>query len=1034
MGGGHALRLQWVCVLMLYETLSHIIVSASLVTSVKLLEDGSQDSGSYAKRVQADGGRGSSTKGNGSNGNDRSVPGVVSSDSPSCIVTSPGSKQRPLGQTLQAAGPETRLPQTDSLSQPKLLDDTASEYVRVASECLHAQDYQKMVQTLTHIQHGESPNTAAAYEFGSGVGLFKLKKYTAAIKHFTQLEQLAAQQSEGPGNVSLAHYYLGEIDFTRGKFQDAAGHYDRAVSSYGHSSVADWFRMVTPSLSGLYSKQAASLRNASKVMAAVQAYKNAIAIAESKKDKLSAHTSLGNLYQSVGENSSALKEYEQSISLSEELEDKISLGWAHGNMGNAYLSLYQREKALFHLDKSLELAIQHEPTPQAIGRAYNNLGTAHQALNELDKAQGYYDLALSQAIYGNDTPGQARVYGNIGNLLMVQKKYDSAIAHYTETLSISNDKSTCSTAYHNRGCARYEKAESDRARLVRRSSSDPDGYEMCFCGPRFSNVELKYQPVILTESTRKQYRLASQDLVRVVQYHEETFQTIKGSAKGLTLSVSLFESNSRTFHRLQDSLCCLEKWQEALVYAEQSRSRSLGELMLQRKSQQLQMPLTAPLTFEQIVEIVISQENDIVFLSYTGARLLVWVMVPEGEGASINMFQVSLKDDQFEGKSLDHYLRYSLTELLIEKNVEMYAFCNYEDESPVTRLHKLLAEPLLKVFDALGGPEDSQEVRDIVLIPDSYTNLMPLVALLDASSQQFLGDRFRFRIMPSLLTMGIVNQLPAVVVNIPEDSHNFCVVGNPTIPAFSHHGETWNLGKLPFATEEAEWVAHILKCSPTLHEQATKAIVLMMIAKGKIVHLATHGSAAAGFLAFAGLGSSRNGNPVDENKILVYPEDIERMSISPALVVLSSCDSGRGTVKADGILGMARAFILAGAQAVLTTLWRVPDESACFFMQFLYQFLMDGRRGSEALQKAILSLRCFSKYSAFIHWSGYQLTGREIQFRVETSPKDRVVGGNIGHSAVFPRLDFVKKLETAFVKATNCPTDMQVSNQYTCVS
>ena len=989
-------------------------------TSAKLLGDGSQHT---VPTTQAVGDGGSSTNPH------RSSPGVVIHDQ-DIPVSALGSK-RQLDQSQPTTGPSTlphptppqrkRPPET---TEQITLDNSDLEYVRIASECLHAQDYTKMVQTLTHMQHRESPSAAAAYTFGSGVGYFKLKKYTTAIEHFTRLEQL----SQDTGNGSLAHYYLGEIGFTRGKFEEAAGHYDRAIASYGRASLVELFRMLTPSLSGLYSKRAASLRNASKVMAAVQAYKSAIDTAESKKDKLSAHTSLGNLYQSVGENASALKEYERSIVLSEELKDHVALGWAHGNIGNAYLSLYQREKALFHLEKSLDLAVQHEPTPQAIGRAYNNLGTAHQALNELDKAQSYYDLALSQAVYGNDTPGQARVYGNIGNLLMVQKKYDSAIAHYTETLSISNDRSTCSTAYHNRGCARYEKAEMDRAKLVRRSS-DGYEYELCFCGPQFSNIELRYRPAILTEAILKQYRHASQDLVKVVQYHEETFQTIKGSSKGLTLSVSLFESNSRTFHRLQDSLCCLEKWQQALVYAEQSRSRTLGELMLQRKSLQLPMPLTAPLTLEQIIEIVKSQVYDVVFLSYTGARLLVWVLAPEGDSVSINMFQICLRDDQFEGKSLDHYLRYSLTELLIEKNVEMYAFCDYNDESPVSKLHKLLAQPLLRVFDALRRPDSSREVRDIVLIPDSYTNLMPLVALLDASSQEFLGDRFRFRIMPSLLTMGIMNQFPPVVVDIPEDSHNFCVVGNPTIPTFNYRGELWNLGKLPFATEEAEWVAHILKCSPTLHEQATKAIVLMMIAKGKIVHLATHGSAAAGFLAFAGLGSSRSGNPVHESTILIYPEDIERMSISPALVVLSSCDSGRGTVKADGILGMARAFILAGARAVLTTLWRVPDESACILMQFLYRYLMDGLRGSEALQKAILSLRCFSKYSAFIHWSGYQLTGREIQFRVETSPEDRVIGGHIGPSAVFPRLDLVKKLEKTFVKANNHHTDMQVSTR-----
>ena len=56
------------------------------------------------------------------------------------------------------------------------------------------------------------------------------------------------------------------------------------------------------------------------------------------------------------------------------------------------------------------------------------------------------------------------------------------------------------------------------------------------------------------------------------------------------------------------------------------------------------------------------------------------------------------------------------------------------------------------------------------------------------------------------------------------------------------------------------------------------------------------------------------------------------MVIAPALVVLRSYDSGHGTVKADRVLGMAHAFILAGAQAVMITLWRVPDENAAVFM------------------------------------------------------------------------------------------------------
>ena len=160
--------------------------------------------------------------------------------------------------------------------------------------------------------------------------------------------------------------------------------------------------------------------------------------------------------------------------------------------------------------------------------------------------------------------------------------------------------------------------------------------------------------------------------------------------------------------------------------------------------------------------------------------------------------------------------------------------------------------------------------------------------------------------------------------------------------------------------------------------------------------------------------------------MLIYPEEIESLNISPALVVLSSCDSGRGVFKADGIQGMARAFILAGAQAVLTTLWRVPDESACIFMQFFYQYLVDGVKGTEALHKAILCLRCFKKYSQYIHWSGYQLTGREFQFCVNQSSARAELTTRLGQSSVFPRLDILKKLEAAFMNSPRLPTDVQV--------
>ena len=128
----------------------------------------------------------------------------------------------------------------------------------------------------------------------------------------------------------------------------------------------------------------------------------------------------------------------------------------------------------------------------------------------------------------------------------------------------------------------------------------------------------------------------------------------------------------------------------------------------------------------------------------------------------------------------------------------------------------------------------------------------------------------------------------------------------------------------------------------------------------------------------------------------------------------------------DGIQGMARAFILAGAQSVLSTLWKVPEKSASVFMQFFYQYLIDGFKSSLALQKAILSVRSFSKYSQYIHWGGYQLTGVDVQFCFKSTTILTTLKNRLGKSSIFPRIAEIKKLEKALVNDPCLPTDVQV--------
>ena len=921
-----------------------------------------------------------------------------------------------------------------------------------AAELLHAQDY----NGILHLAYeGDPPPILPPlfkmpYIFITGLVYYKLSSHKKSIQLFTECLKLA-EYCGRDGDITICNIYIGDIEFAKRRYSKAAERYQTALQHYSIESVAQDLSIVMPTRSAVWLKCGSAFKNVYRVRDSVAAYEKAIELAVSKKDQLSTHTSLGNLFQGIGENERAVKEYEVALELAQDLKDYVSLGWNHGNLGNALLGLHQEDKALHHLFKALDMAVEFETTPQAIGRAYSNLGTAFQLLNKLTEADNHYDLALAQAIYGNDIPGQVRVYGNIGNLQMLNKQYSRAVPHYTEVMRLSQDDAT---AHHNRGCAYYDWAE--KKKRANMPDEEPQTTEKSYFrvflhGSDFERCEEIYRPHTVTPAIQKYYLQGTRDLEYVIKQHEENFSGIKDSSQGLSLSVSLFETNSRTFHRMQDCLVHIQKggeqpirFEDALLVAEQSRARPLGELMLNRRGPQLEHELMFPPSLYQIKSIVGRQCCPVVYLSYTGDRLLGWLLYPtssDSQTSSINMFEVPLSDSEF--KSLDSILRYS--EQLVEKSFEMYKPFDHENEKiqPLEKLYDLVARPVMMMLSKMYEKFQSAEkvvtqhhknnqgrtlvgVRKIIIIPDCYTNLLPFTCALDKETRKFWGDKFCFQIMPSLLTKGILDQLPTVSVTIPAQyQQTLCVVGNPNIPRFTFNNKHWDLGKLPYATKEAEWVSHILQCNPILHGQATKEAVLMRIMNAKVIHLATHGNAVAGFLAFAGMSSSSS-EAVDAKQVLIYRDEIESLDISPALVVLSGCDSGRGVFEADGIQEMARAFILAGAQAVLTALWRVPDESAYIFMQFFYQYLMEGICGTDALHKAILCLRCFSKYSRYIHWGGYLLTGREFQFSVSESSSRAQLATRLGTSSVFPRLDILTELETAFLDNPRLPTDVQV--------
>ncbi len=332
--------------------------------------------------------------------------------------------------------------ENDSSLQRSIPTRRSPDWIAIATKLLHVPDYQKMIQILNGVTPAQED--VVAHKFIRGIAYFKVGKLRQAMNDLHECEKFALesiederrahsqrqldsgvfsmqpgsqaspqasslqylQQSSKKGDVAVCNVYMGDLHYTSGSYLEASKCYQRAADLYDRECVARLFRMVPPTISTIHSKCGSCLRNLSKSVEAIQEYRNAIETAIRDKDRLAAHTSLGNLQQTLGQNKEALVEYEHALDLAETLNEHMSVGWIHGNIGNAFFGLNEKDKALFHLQKALDITIKYEPKPDSIGRA-NNLGTAYQSMGDLNKAEEHYDIALSQAIYGNDPAGQS---------------------------------------------------------------------------------------------------------------------------------------------------------------------------------------------------------------------------------------------------------------------------------------------------------------------------------------------------------------------------------------------------------------------------------------------------------------------------------------------------------------------------------------------------------------------------------------------------------------------------------------------------
>ena len=149
------------------------------------------------------------------------------------------------------------------------------------------------------------------------------------------------------------------------------------------------------------------------------------------------------------------------------------------------------------------------------------------------------------------------------------------------------------------------------------------------------------------------------------------------------------------------------------------------------------------------------------------------------------------------------------------------------------------------------------------------------------------------------------------------------------------------------------------------------------VTKYRIIHVATHGLLNAERPQFTGVVLSLVGNKTHDG--FVRTDEVFNLRLGSPLVMLSACETGLGKEKrGEGVMGLTRAFMYAGAPTVGVSLWSVADKSTADLMTDFYKRLLttgDATTTSGALRGAQLAMISGKKYSAPFYWAPFVLVG-----------------------------------------------------------
>jgi CHAT domain-containing protein len=336
-----------------------------------------------------------------------------------------------------------------------------------------------------------------------------------------------------------------------------------------------------------------------------------------------------------------------------------------------------------------------------------------------------------------------------------------------------------------------------------------------------------------------------------------------------------------------------------------------------------------PLDLKQIQHEVLKPGVTLIEYYLGEKRSLVWV-VSRGHSSS------AVLPPAKEIEALAGAFRNSLTPQVSSLTVRQ---AEGESSKLSARLYEMLLKP---VEQSIEGNQS------LIIVPDGVLYYVPFEALQAAGSSRYLLERFPISYAPSATSLSAAEQSPP-----PAQQMMLLAFGDPVYAGQRGRG----LAALPYTRDEVLGITSLFpKAQSAVYlgagasQQSMKAEALE---RYRYIHFATHGILDESHPSRSGLaltaGSSDSG--------ILKVDEITGLRIHADVVTLSACSTGLGElVSGEGMLGLVRSFLYAGASSVAVSLWNVNDDATSTLMKEFYRNLSRSVPPQEALRRAKISL------------------------------------------------------------------------------